>query len=36
MTLYNLDMFMEGRIDQILEALLTSDTQERLAEAGLN
>jgi peptide chain release factor 1 len=36
MTLYNLDMFMEGRVDQMLEALLTSDMQERLAEAGLN
>ncbi|MEQ1750778.1 MAG: peptide chain release factor 1 [Prosthecobacter sp.] len=36
MTLYSLDMFMEGRVDQMLEALLTSDMQERLAEAGLN
>ena len=35
MTLYNLDMFMEGRVDQMLDALLTSDMQERLAEAGL-
>ena len=36
MTLYNLDMFMEGRLDQMVEALLASDLQERLAEAGLN
>jgi len=35
MTLYSLDMFMEGRVDQMLEALLSSDMQERLAEAGL-
>ncbi len=35
LTLYNLDMFMEGRIDPILDALLASDLQERLAEAGL-
>ncbi len=35
MTLYSLDMFMEGRVDQMLDALLTSDMQERLAEAGL-
>jgi len=26
---------MEGRVDQMLDALLTSDMQERLAEAGL-
>lgn len=35
MTLYSLDMFMEGRVDQMVDALLTSDMQERLAEAGL-
>ncbi|MBB5037860.1 peptide chain release factor 1 [Prosthecobacter dejongeii] len=35
MTVYNLDMFMEGRVDQILDSLLASDLQERLAEAGL-
>ncbi|WP_395745650.1 peptide chain release factor 1 [Prosthecobacter sp.] len=35
LTLYNLDQFMEGRIDQILQALLASDLKERLAEAGL-
>ena len=36
LTLYSLDMFMEGRIEQILEALIASDVQERLAEAGLS
>jgi peptide chain release factor 1 len=36
MTLYNLDMFMEGRMDGMVDALLASDLQERLAEAGLN
>jgi peptide chain release factor 1 len=35
MTLYSLDMFMEGRVDPMVDALLTSDMQERLAEAGL-
>jgi peptide chain release factor 1 len=35
MTLYSLDMFMEGRVDSMVDALLTSDMQERLAEAGL-
>lgn len=35
LTLYNLDQVMEGKLDQILEALLASDLQERLAEAGL-
>jgi len=35
LTLYNLDQFMEGRIDPILQALLASDLKERLAEAGL-
>lgn len=35
MTVYNLDMFMEGRVDQIVDSLLASDLQERLAEAGL-
>ncbi len=36
LTLYNLDQFMEGRIDPITQALLSSDLKERLAEAGLN
>lgn len=35
LTLYNLDQVMEGKLDPILEALLASDIQERLAEAGL-
>ncbi len=35
LTLYNLDQFMEGRIEPILNALLASDLKERLAEAGL-
>ncbi len=35
MTVYNLDMFMEGRVDQIVDSLLASDLEERLAEAGL-
>ncbi len=35
LTLYNLDQFMEGRVDPIVDALLASDLQERLAEAGL-
>ncbi len=36
LTLYNLDQFMEGRIEPIQQALLASDLKERLAEAGLN
>lgn len=36
LTLYNLDQFMEGRIEQMLQSLLASDLKERLAEAGLN
>lgn len=35
LTLYNLDQFMEGRIEQMLQSLLASDLKERLAEAGL-
>jgi peptide chain release factor 1 len=35
LTLYNLDQFMEGRVEGILQALLASDLKERLAEAGL-
>ena len=35
LTLYNLDQYMEGRIEPILQALLASDLKERLAEAGL-
>jgi peptide chain release factor 1 len=36
LTLYNLDQFMEGRVEPILQSLLASDLKERLAEAGLN
>lgn len=35
LTLYNLDMFMEGRMEGMTQALLASDLEERLAEAGL-
>jgi peptide chain release factor 1 len=34
-TLYNLESFMEGEIDEIVEKLVASDLQDRLAEAGL-
>ena len=34
-TLYNLDRFVEGDIDEILSALQTADIQERLEEANL-
>jgi peptide chain release factor 1 len=36
LTLYNLDQFVEGRIESMTQALLASDLKERLAEAGLN
>ena len=36
LTLYNLDQFVEGRIEPITQALLASDLKERLTEAGLN
>ncbi|MDI1310866.1 peptide chain release factor 1 [Prosthecobacter sp.] len=36
LTLYNLDQFMEGRVEGILQSLLASDLKERLAEAGLS
>ncbi|MCA1963589.1 MAG: peptide chain release factor 1 [Prosthecobacter sp.] len=35
LTLYSLDTFMEGRIQEMLDKLLASDLEERLAEAGL-
>ena len=35
MTLYNLDQFVQGKIESMQQALLTADLQERLAEAGL-
>jgi peptide chain release factor 1 len=34
-TLYNLDQFVEGKIEGIQTQLLAADLQERLAEAGL-
>lgn len=36
LTLYNLDQFVEGKISDMLQALLASDLKERLAEAGLS
>ena len=35
-TLYNLEAFMEGDVDDIVDKLVASDLQDRLAEAGLN
>jgi len=35
LTLYNLDRFMEGDIDQIIKELQARDMEERLAEASL-
>ncbi len=35
LTLYNLSIFMEGKIDEMTRQLLASDLEERLAEAGL-
>lgn len=35
LTLYSLDTFMEGRVQEMLDKLLASDLEERLAEAGL-
>lgn len=34
-TLYNLDMFVEGRIGEMVEKLQASEIHDRLAEAGL-
>ncbi|TLD69544.1 peptide chain release factor 1 [Phragmitibacter flavus] len=34
-TLYNLEMFVEGRIQEMVEKLKASDVHDRLAEAGL-
>jgi protein subunit release factor A len=33
LTLYNLDKFIEGNIDEMVEALQTSDMEQRLKEA---
>jgi peptide chain release factor 1 len=35
LTLYNLDLFMEGQLDQMVNALQASDMEQRLKEAGL-
>jgi len=35
LTLYNLDMFVQGRINEMVERLQASDVLDRLAEAGL-
>jgi len=35
LTLYSLDTFIEGKIDDMLDKLLADDLAERLAEAGL-
>jgi peptide chain release factor 1 len=35
LTLYSLDTFMEGRVGDMIDRLLASDLEERLAEAGL-
>ena len=35
LTLYNLDLFMEGQLDEMVTALQVSDMEQRLKEAGL-
>ena len=35
MTLFNLDLFMEGQLDEMVVALQASDMEQRLKEAGL-
>ena len=35
MTLYNLDLFMEGQMDEMVAALQASDLEQRLRDAGL-
>jgi peptide chain release factor 1 len=35
LTLYNLDLFMEGQLDDMVNALQASDMEQRLKEAGL-
>src|SRR5712675_2317524 len=35
LTLYNLDLFIEGQMDEMLVALQNSDMEQRLKEAGL-
>jgi len=36
LTLYNLDLFMEGQLGEMVTALQASDMEQRLKEAGLN
>jgi peptide chain release factor 1 len=36
LTLYNLDLFMEGQLDDMVNALQASDMEQRLKEAGLD
>jgi peptide chain release factor 1 len=36
LTLYNLDLFMEGQLEEMVVALQASDMEQRLKEAGLN
>jgi peptide chain release factor 1 len=36
LTLYNLDLFMEGQLEEMVTALQASDMEQRLKEAGLN
>jgi peptide chain release factor 1 len=35
LTLYNLDLFMEGQLDEMVNSLQASDMEQRLKEAGL-
>src|SRR3984893_15341405 len=35
LTLYNLDLFMEGQLEEMVNTLQTSDMEQRLKEAGL-
>lgn len=35
LTLYNLDLFIEGQLDEMITALQASDLEQRLKEAGL-
>ena len=35
LTLYNLDLFMEGQLDEMVNTLQASDMEQRLKEAGL-
>ncbi len=36
LTVYSLDLFMEGQLDEMVNALQASDMEQRLKEAGLN